>query len=89
MKPLGANLSFHRHNLVTDQSSGDFHLILCRNVLIYFNPDLQGRVLDLFHSSLVGFGMLALGSKESLRCAPHQHSYREVSGYWRIFQKIK
>ncbi|PWG82229.1 CheR family methyltransferase [Pararcticibacter amylolyticus] len=58
---------FSTHNLVSDRSFNVFQLILCRNVLIYFDKDLQTRVFDLFEESLENLGFLALGSKETLR----------------------
>ncbi|MFE8697193.1 CheR family methyltransferase [Cytobacillus sp. FJAT-53684] len=61
------NAVFAQHNLVTDCSFNEFHVIICRNVLIYFNIDLQVRVLELFNESLTSDGFLGLGSKESIR----------------------
>ena len=55
------------HNLVSDKSFNEFQLIICRNVLIYFDKDLQDKVLSLFDESLVGQGFLVLGSKENIR----------------------
>jgi chemotaxis protein methyltransferase CheR len=66
-KTLRQNITFARHNLTVDQVFGEMHLILCRNVLIYFNRTLQGQVLQLFDNSLVHGGFLCLGSRESLR----------------------
>ena len=60
------NVVFYPHNLATDSSFNEFHLILCRNVLIYFNRQLQERVLRLFDESLVSLGYLGLGKKESM-----------------------
>src|SRR5450755_3710954 len=60
-------MTFATHNLVADSSFNEFQLILCRNTLIYFNKNLQSRVLDLFDKSLEMLGFLALGSRESLR----------------------
>jgi chemotaxis protein methyltransferase CheR len=57
---------FAQHNLAQDAAFNDFHLIVCRNVMIYFAKPLQERVHDLFLSSLVRFGVLALGHKESV-----------------------
>ena len=68
--------SFAQHNLVTDGSFNEFHLILCRNVIIYFNRPLQERVHRLLYESLVRFGFLGLGSKETVRFTPHERSTR-------------
>src|SRR5690606_12356082 len=61
---------FSTHNLVSDRSFNEFHLILCRNVLIYFNKNLQDRVLKLFDESLDVLGYLGLGAKETLKFSP-------------------
>ena len=64
---LTRNVVFSQHNLVTDRSFAEFNVIFCRNVLIYFDRELQDRVHGLFYESLAMFGILALGAKESLR----------------------
>jgi chemotaxis protein methyltransferase CheR len=64
---LKKNMVFAQHNLVTDGSLNEFHLIICRNVLIYFNLQLQQQVFRLFDSSLSHDGFLGLGTKESVR----------------------
>jgi chemotaxis protein methyltransferase CheR len=65
-KSLKQNIVFSIHNLAVDSSFNEFQLILCRNVLIYFNQALQNKVINLFYDSLCSFGFLALGNKESL-----------------------
>lgn len=84
---LRRNLVFSHHNLVTDGSFNEFHLIVCRNVLIYFNERLQARVHGLFFASLARFGLLALGRKESLVGTPHQHDYEAVDASERIYRR--
>jgi len=64
---LKKNVLFSVHNLASDGVFNEFQLISCRNVLIYFNAELQKRVIDLFYNSLANFGFLCLGSKETLR----------------------
>ena len=64
---LRERIVFANHNLVSDQVFGEMHLIFCRNVMIYFNRELQGRVLKLFTESLVHGGFLCLGTKEDLQ----------------------
>lgn len=66
-KSLRKNMIFAQHNLVTDGSFNEFHVIICRNVLIYFNMELQHQVFRLFNESLSPSGFLGLGSKESVR----------------------
>lgn len=66
------------HNLVSDSSFNEFDLILCRNVMIYFNKDLQDRVLTLFDESLSSLGYLALGTKETLKFSVIQKNYKQV-----------
>ena len=63
---LLANVVFAQHNLATDGSFNEFHLVVCRNVMIYFGRALQDHVLRLFVESLVRFGVLGLGHKETL-----------------------
>jgi chemotaxis protein methyltransferase CheR len=63
---LRRRISFFEHNLVTDGPPGEMHLVVCRNVLIYFNRKLQTRVVRLFRDSLIPGGFLCLGTKESL-----------------------
>lgn len=84
---LRRNVVFAHHNLVTDGSFNEFHMILCRNVMIYFNEKLQARVHDLFFDSLRRFGVLALGRQESLVGTPHVGDYEDINGPERIFRR--
>lgn len=88
-KSLKQNIVFSPHNLTVDKSFNEFQLIVCRNVLIYFNQQLQNRVINLFHESLCSFGFLALGSKESLLFTDKKTSFEDVDKKERIFMKIK
>jgi chemotaxis protein methyltransferase CheR len=85
---LKRNITFADHNLVTDNVFSEMHFISCRNVLIYFNKELQNRVLSLFCDSLVHGGMLALGSKESLRFTNVEDRFEPVDRRWKIFRKV-
>jgi chemotaxis protein methyltransferase CheR len=85
---LQRNVLFAQHNLVTDASPNEFNVVLCRNVMIYFNRTLQARVHQLFYNSLVRFGVLALGRKETLRLTPHEADYEDVDGEERIYRKV-
>ncbi|MCC6175590.1 MAG: protein-glutamate O-methyltransferase CheR [Chloroflexi bacterium] len=85
---LKRNLVFAQHNLATDGSFNEFHVIICRNVMIYFNKTLQNRVLDLFQGSLVRRGFLCLGSKESLTFSPHEREYEEFDGVEKIYRRV-
>ncbi len=84
---LKDKIVFSTHNLVSDKSFNEFQLILCRNVLIYFEKDLQNKVLKTFKDSLDTLGFLALGSKETLRLSPMVNSYRIFSYKDRIWRK--
>jgi chemotaxis protein methyltransferase CheR len=84
---LTRQVVFAPHDLVTDGSFNEFQLILCRNVLIYFNRQLQARVLTLLHESLVRLGFLGLGQKESLLSSPFQASYIEINPREKIYRK--
>ncbi|MES1925059.1 protein-glutamate O-methyltransferase CheR [Salinisphaera sp. T31B1] len=77
---------FAHHNLVTDGVFAEAHLILCRNVLIYFTQPLKDRVLELFADSLVRGGYLVLGSKETLRFSAVAHRFEAVSEDDRIYR---
>ena len=88
LKPdLLERVTFGHHNLVCDQVFSEMHLILCRNVLIYFNKHLQNSVLDLFLSSLCYKGILCLGSKESLRFSKVFENFEPISEKQRIYQE--
>ena len=84
---LKRRVTFANHNLVTDQVFGEMHLIFCRNVLIYFNKELQNRALRLFTDSLVRGGFLCLGNKESLQFTVVSDQYEAVDDTARIYRK--
>jgi len=86
-RSLRQNIVFSAHNLAVDKSFNEFQLILCRNVLIYFNQNLQNKVLNLFYESLCPFGFLALGNKESLLFTDRREMFEEVDKKERIFIK--
>ncbi len=83
---LKRNLVFSDHNLATDGPFASMHLVLCRNVLIYFTRPLQDRVVGLLADSLVPRGFLGLGTKESLRFLAPRERFDEVSAEWRLFR---
>lgn len=83
------NIIFAQHNLVTDQSFNEFHVIICRNVLIYFNSELQEQVQQLFYQSLSPEGVLGLGDKETLKFSRVMENYQELVGSERIYQRYK
>jgi chemotaxis protein methyltransferase CheR len=85
---LRENVVFAPHNLVTDGSFNEFNVILCRNVMIYFDRELQNRVHELFYRSLARLGVLGLGKKESLRFTPYEGAYQELDGTERLFRKM-
>jgi chemotaxis protein methyltransferase CheR len=85
---LLSNVVFAQHNLVSDGSFNEFNLIVCRNVLIYFDRDLQDKVHGLFHASLVRFGILALGHKESVRFTAHAEDYAELDEPSRLYRRV-
>jgi chemotaxis protein methyltransferase CheR len=87
-KDLRENIIFSQHNLVTDQVFNEFQLILCRNVMIYFNKQLQNRVIQLFHNSLSTFGYLGLGIKESLLFSDLKNKFEVISSQEKIFKRI-
>ncbi|MBF0136012.1 MAG: protein-glutamate O-methyltransferase CheR [Magnetococcus sp. DMHC-1] len=82
---LKKNVVFSNHNLATDGTFAEMNLILCRNVLIYFDESLQKKVFTLFHESLSRGGHLCLGTSESLMCCQASHDFKTVSDRHRIF----
>lgn len=86
---LKENIVFAQHNLATDGSFNEFNVILCRNVLIYFNQSLQERVHNLLYDSLCVFGILGLGHQETMKVTPHERDYQELENEERIYRKIK
>jgi chemotaxis protein methyltransferase CheR len=86
-KSLRANIVFSDHSLATDSVFAEVHLVSCRNVLIYFNRDLQNRAIGLFHEALCRKGFLGIGAKESLRFSSHADGFVEFVKEDRIFQK--
>jgi chemotaxis protein methyltransferase CheR len=84
---LKKNIVWANHNLVTDSVFAEVNLILCRNVLIYFEKDLQNKVQKLFFNSLINGRILCLGSKESLRFTDFCEEYQEVDKKQKIFKK--
>jgi chemotaxis protein methyltransferase CheR len=88
-RSLQQNVTWARHNLVTDESFNDFHLIVCANVLIYFRPSLQERAHRLFADSLVRSGYLALGKDESLIFQALGFRYQQVRDGVSLFRKVR
>jgi chemotaxis protein methyltransferase CheR len=86
---LTKNVVFSQHNLVTDRSFSEFNVILCRNVLIYFDKTLQSKVHSLFYESLAMFGVLVLGSKETPRFMAHEECYEQVAPPEKMFRKLR
>lgn len=77
------------HNLVSDRSFNEFSLILCRNVLIYFDKVLQDKVLTLFDDSLERLGFLVLGAKENIRFSALAKSYAQLDPKEKIWRKMQ
>lgn len=86
---LQRSIMWSRHNLVTDGSFNDFHLVVCANVLIYFRPSLQERAHRLFYDSLIRGGYLALGKRESLFNCPDRDHYGQVRDGVNLFRKMR
>lgn len=88
-KSLIANVSFREHDLVKGAVFNKFDLILCRNVMIYFNQQLQNKVLIKLHESLFKYGYLIIGSKESLIWCDIANKFIVVNNEEKIYKKIK
>ena len=85
---LRSHITFADHSLATDSAFSEMQLISCRNVLIYFDRELQDRALGLFTESLCYRGFLCLGTKEALRFSAHHGAYEEFKSVERIFRKV-
>lgn len=86
---LRKNIIFAEHNLATDTSFNEFNVIFCRNVMIYFNDELRDHVHGLFHESLSRFGILVLGSKESIHFTKYSDCYESLDRVEKIYRNIK
>ncbi|MEO5573828.1 MAG: protein-glutamate O-methyltransferase CheR [Gammaproteobacteria bacterium] len=86
---LKQNIVFAAHNLATDSSFNEFQVIFCRNVMIYFNKTLQGRVHNLLYESMSMFGILGLGSKETIKFTPRETCYEELGPLSKLNRKVR
>lgn len=86
-KSLRRRVVFSDHSLVSDAVFAEVHLVSCRNVLIYFDRELQDRAIGLFRDSLTRKGFLGLGAKENLRFSKHAEAFAEFARDERIYQK--
>jgi chemotaxis protein methyltransferase CheR len=84
---LLGNVVFAQHNLASDRAFSDFHLVICRNVLIYFDRPLQDRVVDLFCASLGSLGILGLGRRETVAFLSSAEQFAPLAADERIFRK--
>ncbi|MES2108803.1 MAG: protein-glutamate O-methyltransferase CheR [Bacteroidota bacterium] len=85
---LKANTLFSVHNLISDTIFNEFQLISCRNVFIYFETQLQEKILELFYNSLCPHGFLCLGSKETIRSDSFKKKFKPINQKENIYQKI-
>jgi chemotaxis protein methyltransferase CheR len=88
-RELSENVIFAQHNLVTDSSFNEFQVILCRNVLIYFNSVLTEQVHRLLYGSLAPSGFLGLGGRESIKFTPHESCYEELDAREKVYRRVK
>ncbi|TDW99845.1 CheR family methyltransferase [Dinghuibacter silviterrae] len=86
---LKKNMVFALHNLASDGSFNEFNLILCRNVMIYFDRTFQQRCVRLFQQSLCLLGYLGLGTKESLAFNDPQRNFEEVDARWKMYRRTR
>jgi chemotaxis protein methyltransferase CheR len=90
MRPLlQGRITFGVSDLGTDASFNEFHLILCRDALLSFNPPLAERAFGVFHDSLGRFGMLGLGRGESLRLHPQRDAYEPLPRPAKLFRRLR
>ncbi len=88
-KSILQNVTFRKHDLVNGEVFNKFDLILCRNVMIYFNQTLQNEVLKKFHESMFKYGYLAIGSKESLIWCEVANKFLVVNNEEKVYKKVK
>jgi len=82
------NVVFAQHNLVSDRSFNEFNVIVCRNVMIYFDRALQNRVHGLFYESLAHLGVLGLGHREAINLSPFEQRYEELDPAEKLYRKV-
>ena len=87
-KSLRAQIVFSDHSLATDHVFSEVELVSCRNVLIYFDRELQARAVGLFHDALAARGFLGIGSRETLRFSPRANAFEEFVPDQRIYRKL-
>jgi chemotaxis protein methyltransferase CheR len=87
-KSLRRHIVFSDHSLATDSVFAEVQLVTCRNVLIYFNRELQDRAIRLFHDALCRRGFLGIGARESLQFSAHGSAFTEIARDERIYQKL-
>jgi chemotaxis protein methyltransferase CheR len=85
---LKQNTLFSVHNLISDTGFNEFQMISCRNVFIYFETELQFKILDLFYNSLCPLGYLCLGNKETIRSDAFRKKFKVINQKENIYQKI-
>ena len=85
---LKQNTLFSVHNLISDTGFNEFQMITCRNVFIYFETELQHKILDLFYKSLCPLGYLCLGNKETIRSEAFRKKFKVINQKENIYQKI-
>jgi chemotaxis protein methyltransferase CheR len=88
-RSLVENIVFAPHNLASDRAFNEFNVVLCRNVMIYFERALQNRVHELLYDSLAMFGVLGLGHKESIKFSSHEDCYVELDAGEKLYKKIR
>lgn len=86
---LRRQIVFSQHNLVCDSVFNEFQLIVCRNVLLYFDQTLRERAYQLFDASLSTFGVLTLGKQESLRFTSYAERFRELRDGLRVYRRVR
>ena len=87
-RSLVENVVFAQHNLVSDRSFNEFNVIICRNVMIYFDRALQSRVHGLFYESLAHLGVLGLGHKEAINFSSFEDRYEELDPLEKLYRKV-
>jgi chemotaxis protein methyltransferase CheR len=87
-RSLRRHIVFSQHDLAADSRFNEFHLVVCRNVLLYFDDTLRDHVLEMLHASLARYGVLVLGKEECLTFTRFAELYREVGESTRIYRRL-
>ena len=77
---------FSKHNIIKNPPFSNMDMVLCRNLLIYFQSTIQKKTMDVLHYALKEYGFLVLGTSETI--TSHRDSFEDISRKWKIFRNV-